>query len=169
DPIAIEALPEGTVLILDFDPGQRFSRISRYRFGQQLDDELSTEAILSLIEEDAESEFTLVGYDMAFVNDRLYVVAADGNQSYAFRLCRRGEEVELQPIAEYLPMRLFGGKALVGTPDGAYYDFAENWIPLVQQRRPRYVAEATLETPLKTILNKPYFDSGEPDCVWHRI
>jgi phage tail-like protein len=169
DPIAIEALPDGTVLILDFDPGHRFSRIFRYRFGQQLSDQLSTEAILSLIEEDQQSEFTLVGYDMAFVNDRLYVVAADGNQSYAFRLCRRGEEIELQPIAEYLPMRLFGGKALVGTTDGAYYDFAENWIPLVQQRRPRYVAEATLETPLKTALDKPYFDSGEPDCVWHRI
>jgi len=169
DPIAIEALPDGTVLILDFDPGQRFSRIFRYRFGQQLNDQISTEAILTLIEEDQQSEFTLVSYDMAFVTDRLYVVAADGNQSYAFRLCLRDGEVELQPIAEYLPMRLFGGKALAGTPDGVYYDFAEDWIPLVQQRRPRYVAEATLETPLKTALDKPYFDSGEPDCIWHRI
>jgi len=169
DPIAIEALPDGTVLILDFDPTQRFSRIFRYRFDQQLSDQLTTEAILSLIEEDAQSDFTLVGYDFAFVKDRLYVVAADGNQSYAFRLCLRDEKVELQPIAEYLPMRLFGGKALVGTSDGAYYDFAEDWIPLVQQRRPRYVPEATLETPLNTALDKPYFDSGEPDCVWHRI
>jgi phage tail-like protein len=169
DPIAIEALPDETVLILDFDPAHRFSRIFRYRFDRQLEDQLTTEVILSLIEEDQQSEFTLVGYDMAFVTDRLYLVAADGNQSYAFRLCLRAEKVELQPIAEYLPMRLFGGKALVGTSDGAYYDFAEDWIPLVQQRRPRYVAEATLETPLKTALDKPYFDSGEPDCVWHRI
>jgi phage tail-like protein len=169
DPIAIESLPDGTVLILDFDPSHRFSRIFRYRFDQQLSDQITTEAILSLIEEDAQSEFTLVGYDFAVVNDRLYVVAADGNQSYAFRLCLRDEKLELRPIAEYLPMRLFGGKALVGTSDGVLYDFAEDWIPLVQQRRPRYVAEATLETPLKTTLDKPYFDSGEPDCVWHRI
>src|SRR5215213_948738 len=169
DPIAIEALPDGTVLILDFDPTHRFSRIFRYRFDQQLDDQISTEAILSLIEEDAQSEFTLVGYDFAVVTNRLYVVAADGNQCYAFRLCLRDEKIELQPVAEYLPMRLFGGKAIAGTSDGAYYDFAEDWIPLVQQRRPRYVAEATLETPLKTALDKPYFDSGEPDCVWHRI
>jgi phage tail-like protein len=179
DPIAIEALPDGTVLILDYDPTHRFSQIFRYRFGQQLSDQMSTEAILKLIEEDAQSEFTLVGYDLAFVPqhdelgqtiaDRLYVVAADGNQSYAFRLCLRDEKVELQPIDEYLPMRLFGGKALVGTPDGAYYDFSEDWIPLVLQRRPRYVPEATLETPLKTALHKPFFDSGEPDCVWHRI
>src|ERR1700752_2858970 len=179
DPIAIEALPDGTVLILDGDPGRKFSQIFRYRFAQQLDDQISTEAILKLIEEDHKSEFTLVAYDMAFVpkhdesgqtvTDRLYVVAADGNQSYAFRLCLRDERVELQPIAEFLPMRLFGGKALAGTPTGAFYDFAEDWIPLIQQRRPRYVAEATLETPLKTALDKPYFDSGEPDCVWHRI
>ena len=169
DPIAIEALPDGTVLILDFDPGQKFSRIFRYRFNQQLSDQLTTEAILSLIEENEQSEFTLVGYDFAVVANCLYVVAADGNQTYAFRMCLRDEKVELQPIAEYLPMRLFGGKALAGTSDGAYYDFAEDWIPLVQQRRPRYVPEATLETPLKTVLDKPYFDSGEPDCVWHRI
>lgn len=179
DPIAIEALPDETVLILDYDPGLRFSQIYRYRMGQQLEDQISTEAILKLIETDQQSDFSLVAYDLAFVPqheesgqtvpDRLYVVAADGNQSYTFRLCLRDEKVELQPIAEYLPMRLFGGKALAGTDSGAYYDFAEDWIPLVQQRRPRYVAEATLETPLKTALNKPYFDSGEPDCVWHRI
>ena len=179
DPIAIEALPDGTVLILDFDPAERFSRIYRYRFSEQLDDEISTEVVLKLIEQPQQNDFSLAGYDMAFVpeheelgelvSDRLYVVAADGNQSYAFRLCLRDGEVELQAIAEYLPMRLFGGKALVGTKTGAFYDFAENWIPLIQQRRPRYVPEATFETPLKTALNRPYFDAGEPDCVWHRI
>jgi phage tail-like protein len=179
DPITIEALLDGTVLILDFEPAQSFSKIYRYRFGQQLGDQITTEVVLKLIEQTQQEDFTLVGYDMAFVReheefgetvtDRLYVVAADGNQSYAFRLCLRDEIVELQPIAEYLPMRLFGGKALVGTKMGAYYDFAENWIPLVQQRRPRYVPEATFETPLKTALDKPYFDGGEPDCVWHRI
>lgn len=179
DPIAIEALPDGTVLILDHDPSLEFSQIYRYRLDQQLPDQISTEAILQRIEESQKADFTLLAYDIAFVPqhdeagqaapDRLYVVAADGNQSYAFRLCLRDEKVELQPIGEYLPMRLFGGKALVGTPAGAYYDFAESWIPLIQQRRPRYVAEATFETPLKTALDKPYFDSGEPDCTWHRI
>src|ERR1051325_146937 len=36
DRIAIEALPDGTVLILDYDPSQRFSRIYRYECGKQL-------------------------------------------------------------------------------------------------------------------------------------
>src|SRR5262249_9253838 len=172
DPIAIEALPDGTVLILDFDPTRRFSRIYRYRHGQQLADAISTGVILKLIEPEHQVDFTLVAYDLAFVpehndengrrvTDRLYVVAADGNQSYVFRLCLRDEQIELQPIAEYLPMRLFAGKALVGAETAAYYDFAETWIPLVKQNRPRYVPEATLETPT--------LDGREPDCVWHRL
>src|SRR5215470_10294643 len=153
DPIAIEALPDGTVLILDFDPTKRFSRIYRYRHGQQLADAISTGVILKLIEPEHQVDLTMVAYDLAFVpehndengqpvTDRLYVVAADGNQSYVFRLCLRDEQIELQPIAEYLPMRLFAGKALVGTETAAYYDFAETWIPLVKQNRPRYVPEA---------------------------
>jgi phage tail-like protein len=172
DPIAIEALPDGTVLILDFDPRERFSRIYRYNFAKQLPDEISSRVMLKLIEPEHQSDFSLVAYDLAFVpahndengqpvTDRLYLVAADGNQSYAFRLCLRDQQIELQPLAEYLPMRLFGGKGLVGADNAAYYDFAETWIPLVRQNRPRYVSEATLET--------PNFDGREPDCVWHRL
>ena len=170
-PIAIEALPDGTVLILDYDKTQRFSKIYRYRYAEQLPDDISTEPILDLIEEEAKPDFKLIGYDIAFVpehtdgrrrlTDRLYVVGSDGNQTYAFRVCLRDARVVLQPIREYLPMRLFGGKALVATDTDAYYDFAEDWIPLKQQHRPRYLPEATL---LTTAL-----DGRDPDCVWHRL
>lgn len=170
-PIAIEALPDGTVLILDYDPSQKFSRIYRYDFAEQLEDELTTNVILGLIEEEHKSDFSLVGYDIAFVRqhdeggeripDRLYVAAADGNQSFAFRICLHQKKAELQPIAEYLPMRLFGGKGLVAAGTGVYYDFADSWIPLIKQRRPRYVAEAELATTV--------FDGLEPNCVWHRL
>jgi phage tail-like protein len=170
-PMAIEALPDGTVLVLDYDQGQRFPTIRRYRYDQLLPDQISTESLLRLIEDEKQAAFKLVGYDSAFVpsherngrqvKDRLYIVGADGNQSYAFRLCLRGEAVELHAIDEYLPMRLFGGKALVGTKTGAYYDFAENWIPLIEQRRPRYVQEATLITPV--------LDGRDPGCIWHRL
>jgi phage tail-like protein len=170
-PIAIEALPDGTVLVLDYDQSRRFPTIHRYRYDALLSDQISTESLLQLIEDENQSAFKLVGYDFAFVpahetsgrqiKDRLYIVGADGNQSYAFRLCLRGERVELKAIDEYLPMRLFGGKALVGTQTGAYYDFAENWIPLIEQRRPRYVEKATLITPV--------LDGREPGCVWHRL
>lgn len=183
DPIAIEALPDGTVLILDYDKKQQFSRIHRYDSEKQLPDELSTKVILGLIEEEQQRDFTLVAYDLAFVpehddagqrvQDRLYVVAADGNQTFAFRVCLRNQRIELQPIAEYLPMRLFGGKGVVAAGGGIYYDFAEGWIPLVAQRRPQYITEATLETPLPSApdspLENPPFDGREPDCVWHRL
>lgn len=171
EPIAIEALPDSTVLILDYNPSLTFSRIFRYDFDEQLPDVLTTHAILGLIEDEHKDDVSLVGYDIAFVPqhdeggetvpDRLYVAAADGNQSFVFQVCLRQKILELQPIAEYLPMRLFGGKGLVTAGYGVYYDFADGWIPLVKQRRPRYVEEATLETPA--------FDGIEPNCVWHRL
>ncbi|HTD88689.1 MAG TPA: phage tail protein, partial [Candidatus Binatia bacterium] len=93
--------------------------------------------------------------------DRLYVAGSQGNQTYAFRVCLRDEKIVLLPIAEYFPMRLFGGKALVAAATDAYYDFAEDWIPLTQQHRPRYVPGATLLTRA--------LDGRDPDCVWHRL
>lgn len=173
NPIAIEALPDGTVLILDHDPDPetRFSRIYRYDLDKRIG-EISTEAMVAEIEAEQASQFRLVGYDIAFVpehvgeqgrevSDRLYVAADDGNQTYAFSLCQTDGQLECQPIGEYLPMRLFGGKGLVAAGSDAYYDFSENWIPLLAQSRPRYVDEATFTT--------PPFDGVEPDCVWHRL
>ena len=97
----------------------------------------------------------------AQVADRLYVVAKNGNQSFAFNISQEGRQLTLEPLAEYLPMRLFGGKGLVRAGTQAYYDFGDGWIPLIEQRRPRYAPEATLLT--------PRLDGGEPDCVWHRL
>jgi phage tail-like protein len=172
-PISIEALPDGTVLILDWDRDkqERFSKIYRYSLGTLLE-EFSTEAMLSLIEIEAKAEFRLVGYDIAFVpehldsngrklRDRLYVAADDGNQTYAFSLCDEKDQPEWQPVDEFFPMRLFGAKGLVAAGTEAYYDFGENWIPLTAQNRPRYVDQATFTT--------QQFDGVEPDCVWHRL
>lgn len=176
DPIAIEALPDGTVLILDRDPDpkQRFSKVYRYDLSQRIG-EISTEAVQPLSDTEQESEFRLVGYDIAFlpkhvadgiaVPDRLYVAADDGNQTYVFNLSQLAQRVglEWQPVPEFLPMRLFGGKGLVTAGTEVYYDFSESWIPVVAQRRPRYEDQATLATPPNA------FDGVEPDCVWHRL
>ncbi|HKO99543.1 MAG TPA: phage tail protein [Pyrinomonadaceae bacterium] len=182
DPIAIEALPDGTVLILDGVPSEEgdssppdekrlFSRIYRYKFDQRLDDSISTNVLRPLFEAEGDGTFSLEGYDIAFVprhddgletvEDRLYVASADGNQTFAFAVCMRESRLELRPIVEYFPMRLFGGKALVTVGNRVYYDFADQWLPLIKQRRPRYVPEATFET--------PHFDGQDPDCVWHRL
>lgn len=204
DPIAIEAMPDGSALILDRNPGADFCRVLRYRFGEQLGAPASAEGMSDLIEgpdDGRESSppvppragsFKLNGYDFAFVPghdgddggrllDRLYVVAENGNQTFAFVVVAGEDDLELRPLADYLPMRLFGGRGLVRAGAEVFYDFGENWIPLVEQRRPRYEPEATLYTPLDEtgsfpdtpadLARPPFhaFDGREPGCVWHRL
>jgi phage tail-like protein len=196
DPIAIEALPDGTVLILDRNPDpqarHQFSLVYRYRMQEQLGPPAPTQVMGGLIENEQSDDFNLVGYDFTFVPehqlddesrvlDRLYIVAEKGNQTFAFNLSGTDEQLSMEPLPDYLPMRLFGGKGLVAVGDEAYYDFGDNWIPLIEQRRPRYAQEATLLTPLneegfanddadEQEQEQPHaFDGREPDCVWHRL
>ncbi|HEY3301930.1 MAG TPA: phage tail protein [Candidatus Binatia bacterium] len=238
DAIAIEALPDGTVLILDRNGSNGFSSIYHFDFTTQLSGPVSTEAMCDLIEKEDSSEasfvvtkktlaaltansvphdvvqglksiqgrkvaggkkflelvrttigdeatatfeslflqharwkFTLIGHDFAFVSKQpsrdgelfgaLYVVEEQGNQTFAFNVSREGGQLKLDPRPAYFPMRLFGGKGLVAAGDQAYYDFDDRWIPLVEQPRPRYQLNATLET--------RKLDGGEPDCRWHRL
>jgi phage tail-like protein len=89
---------------------------------------------------------------------RLFVVDTVGDQAYRFDLTADGPR---RVRREFMPMRLFGGRALVGTGLGVWYDLGERWVPLVPQARPRYVDRAVVVTPI--------FDSREPGCVWHRL
>jgi phage tail-like protein len=174
DPIAIDALPDGTVLILDNTPDARYSLLFHYRLDRPLGVPVSTDAVLAVVEEEEHSGFHLRGYDFAFVDGRdkqrptllgrVYVTAMNGNQTYAFEVFDVAGQLALQALAEYYPMRLFSGKALVTAGDKPHYDFGESWIPLIEQKRPRYEPTATLLTPL----DAPW-DGREPDCVWHRL
>jgi phage tail-like protein len=175
DPIAIEALPDGTVLILSRTAAG--AAVARYRFGERLG---------------LPVDLGQPAHDFAFVPahagsdgpvpDRLYVAATSGNQAYVFDIGRDGDQLWVRPAhpPQYRPMRLFGGKALVAVGYEVYYDFADTWIPLVEQRRPRYVESATLYTPRRDRLAlpggadgiepaRPAFDGREPGCVWHRL
>jgi phage tail-like protein len=186
DPVAIEALPDGTVLILDrVEP---FSLVHRYRLGRPLGQPVSLEAMAPFITGGGAS-FRLVGHDFAFVpahkdedgravRDVLYVASAGGNQSFAFLISQREQPdgaLTLDPLLHYLPMRLFGGKALVNGDGRPYYDFGDGFIPLIEQLRRRYVHAASIYTnrpapsaPSGAVIRAP-FDGREPDCVWHRL
>lgn len=193
DAIAIEALSDGSVLILDGNsdpvplPNNRFSLIHRYRFHEELGKPASTDVVLERVEDSGES-FSLIGYDFAFVAENagsdvdtlghLYVVERNGNQSYAFLLKLEGDQIILESLSDYLPMRLFAGRGLVAGDSGVYYDFENQWVPLVAQPRPRYNLEATIFTPLadedaqipaNRTQPRDAFDGREPDCVWHRL
>ncbi|MCL4499462.1 MAG: phage tail protein, partial [Chloroflexi bacterium] len=166
DPISIEGLPDGTVLILDANPSLGSSTVSRYRFGEQFGRPVKLE------------EFGLIAHDFAFIAehesdegtipDRLYVASAEGNQTFAFEISLGPDgNLLLELLNEYYPMRLFGGKALVRSGTTVYYDFSDSWVPLVQQLRPQYSVEGMLQTPDGT--DRPPFDGRVPDCVWHRF
>ena len=190
DPISIEALPDDSVLILNRADAEDFSIVRRYFRGQKLDD-LKTDRIKTKVKEEKittspPNKFRLRGYDIAFVDgnaerkilDRLYIVGEEGNQAFAFNLICKDDlslspfpdlpsnvvakNLELQPVGEYFPMRLFGGKGFTAAADGkVYYDFGERWLPLIKQNRPGFILTGTLETPV--------FDGKETNCVWHRL
>ena len=187
DPVAIEALPDDTVLLLDnqgvsYEPdteGQLpigFSRLVRYRFGQRLGEPVSIDVVTALL--DPDQPVRLVGHDFVFVAEhpladdpcrlapnRLVIATDGGNQCLAFALSVQDEQLVMIPQREYLPMRLCGGRGLGVFGDRAFYDFGDGdgarWLPLVEQSRPRYAEQAILVTPV--------FDGREPDCVWHRL
>ena len=158
EPIAIEALPDGSVLILDRVPGR--SRLLR----DGIDGRFGAAQLLE--------PFALDGYDFVFVSAStvapkkmkgcLYVATAEGNQATAFDVVTDEHGVfHFTLTTAYLPMRLFGGRGLISNGTYALYDIGEGWVPLTEQRRPRYTATATLHTPV--------FDGREPACVWHRM
>ena len=171
DPIALDALPDGSVIFLDNMLEDGFSRLYRYRLAQQLGSAVSLEAVLNVVDEESQAGFHLIGYDLAFIPATtttkplllgvVFVAAMTGNQCYAFDVFGDDTHLELQARAEFYPMRLFGGKAIVNAGERVYYDFVENWLPLIEQKRPRYELEATLITFV--------LDGKQPDCVWHRL
>jgi phage tail-like protein len=188
DPSSLEALPDGTVLVLDRNPGEAHSLVSRYRFGQQLGGPVAITIPASLIEDGTAADLDVVAHDFAFVPqhtpaggatvpDRLYVVAANGDQTFAFQPSWTDGQLTLTAQTDDLPMRLFGGKGLVTAGDQPYYDFADSWVPLAAQCRPRYAATADLYTPCGVPDDqgrpppgtRPAFDGRVPDCVWHRL
>lgn len=171
DAIAVGALPDGSVLLLQSNPADDFSSIYRFRDGSQLGDPVSLSGVLGLLEPADQTKFELLAFDFAFIaqeqtpfgvrQNTLYAVGQNGDQSWAFAVDYSTDQLALKPIAEYYPMRLFGGRGLITGQTQIYYDSQARWVPLIMQKRPRYVEEATLLT--------PPIDGKQPDCVWHKL
>ncbi|MFN2441755.1 MAG: phage tail protein [Thermoanaerobaculia bacterium] len=169
-PVAIEALPDDSVLILVSPAGERFSRILRLK-GSSLAGEVSTEVAASLVEESKRESFRLLGHDFAVLERRgaaagdgaliLFVVASEGDQAFAFRIEIHENAIQFHALSEFFPMRHYGARALIGGGDQPLYDSQDRWVPLVAQPRYRYATSATVQS-------RP-LDGKEPDCVWHRL
>jgi phage tail-like protein len=171
DAVAVEGLPDGSVLLLQSNPLERFSSIYRIRNGHQIGQPVSLAGLLDLLELKDRDRFSLLGFDFAFISKEqtlgaprektLYVVGQNGDQSWAFTADYSSDQLVLSPVAEYYPMRLFGGHAVIAGPTQVYYDSQNRWVPLIIQRRPRYVEVGSLFT--------QEFDGKQPDCVWHKL
>jgi phage tail-like protein len=177
DAFAIEALPDGSVLILDSESSSGSSRILRYCFARRLGEPVSLAAVGALIEEGENRDFNLTVHDFTYVPanaksgepDQLVVASSEGNQAFSLHMRIDNEQLILEPLPKYFPMRRFGGKGLLLAGTTVFYDFDEGWVPLTMQKRPRYATQAVIESRVAQADTPGDFDSGEPDCVWHRL
>jgi phage tail-like protein len=188
DPVAIEALSDGSVLVLENPPGESYSVVHRFRQGSETGASVSLENALARYVNDSPTTqiphpADVRGYDFAFVAGSslksatlgtLYLVDIFGNQSFGFTLAMQNDVLSLTTQAGFFPMRQFGGRALVSAGSQAYYDFQEIWVPLTQQPHALYQVQAKMELPTHAVSGdlsaQPFaFDGKQPGCVWHRV
>ena len=174
-PVAIAALPDDTVLIMDADADTGTTRVSRYRYRQEIWRSDPVEDRINRVV-DTPEEVAWTGHDMAFLlqsrqetrvpgmTGTLYLVGQDGNQVFAFTTHLGTDSVELRLQDKYFPLRRFQGKGLTASLGKIYYDISGGWNPVAEQPKPRYYSAGVLETSLPSPL-----DGKEPGCVWHRL
>ncbi|MEO7689024.1 MAG: hypothetical protein ABIS51_07035, partial [Sphingomonas sp.] len=94
----------------------------------------------------------------------LLLADTDGNQARRVDLLQRGRRWEARASSATLPLRRFGGRALVAIGNHAYYDSGATdpiWVQVVQVKHRRFADKAAFVTPI--------YDSAAPQCVWDRI
>jgi len=190
DPVAIEPLSDGSVIILDNPPGANYSNLLCYRAGVLIGPPTSLSgvlqpyvSVLDSAEANALSD-SVRGHDVAFVAatspasnsvlGELFVASADGDQSFAFDVSKTSTAYSLTLAEHFFPMRFYSGRALLADSGEVYYDSAERWIPLAEQPRPRFATSTSLPLPpprnmTDAIAGTAAFDGKLPGCVWHRL
>jgi phage tail-like protein len=152
-PAAIATLGDGSVLLLDApekDPAGLFI-IDR-----------KTAVLRPLIRLD----FLATCFTVAERDGVPTVLLADagGNQARRIQLVVRSGRWEADSLSDTLPLRRFGGRALVTIRGVASYDSGATdpiWVPVVETRHRRFSKSAGFVTPI--------YDGGEPQCVWDRL
>lgn len=190
DPVAIEPLPDGGVLLLDNPPGANYSNLLWYRAGVLIGAPVSLSRVLKphisaldSMESNALAD-SVRGHDIAFVAaipaasnsalGELFVASADGDQSFAFDVSKNSGTYSVSLAERFFPMRFYSGKALLANSGDAYYDSADRWIPLAEQPRPRFATSTSLALPPPrniddAVAGTSAFDGKLPGCVWHRL
>ena len=184
-PIAVEALCDGSALVM----GRGGEAPTLHRFTLE-DGKTWSYALADALQahQNVLDELPRVAHEMAFVpaggcsRDRMegqvFVTTPDGNQSFAFNLSGRADELEVDFDPRFYPMRRFGGRALVSAYGEAHYDSGDRWVSLLEYPRPYFAREAVLTLPVRAAEPETLepgtgyvraFDGREPGCVWHRL
>ncbi|MBZ5621153.1 MAG: beta-galactosidase [Acidobacteriia bacterium] len=179
--IGIEALPDGSVLILDSPPSLGYSQLYRHTLAALAGPPVA----LNQLDIGEGAPYALLGQDLAFVagsaqaagtavQGTLYIADAHGEQTFAFDYTSAQAGWAREPNTQFLPMLRFGGKALVTGPPGVSYDFDERWAVLAPQPRTRFETQAVWVLPRRDRLTETdparrAFDGKVPGCVWHRL
>lgn len=155
-PTAIEALADGTFVVLDED-----ADVVRRHDGESV---LATLALADALagRVDEGSDTFVLAHDIAVVDSgdgrpRLFISDRSGAQVFAFDVTDDGVKAR----ADDYPLRRHRGRALLGWRGDAWFDTADDWYPLVLRRRPRHDTDGVLESGV--------FDSDIERCRWHRI
>jgi phage tail-like protein len=165
DPIAVEMLGSGTVLLLDIDAAAGRSRVVR------LTRESATwraEASRWLDELPDVAHDLVVATALQYQSDlparHLFIATRQGNQASAYRIGDSPDTFVLEGVTELFPLRRYFGRALVAIRDRAYYDSGLEvlvWAPIVQQPRALFGKDAVFVT--------PPFDSADVGTTWDRV
>ena len=185
-PVAIEALTDGSVLILTSGTGLFDIKIYRLR-GESIihhvrllsDDTRTLSDAYRLASDreqiDSKENLRLKPFDFAILyqSERdgvlqglLFLVDQQGDQAYGFDLKARKTSWDLTLKTEYYPIRSFGKRGVVASANRVYYESrptkdTTRWLPLTAYPRRRYETEAVLITEM--------FDGKEAACTWHRL
>lgn len=165
DPIAVEMLGEGAVLLLDIDASQGRSRVVRLR---RDGDTWNADASHWLDDmPDLAHDFVLARAKV-FGRDepakQLFIATRSGNQARGYLVDDGADGFALSGVTDLFPLRRFGGRALISIKDDGYYDSgiqAVVWTPIVQLPRAQFESFAQFVTPV--------FDSFEVGTTWDRV
>ncbi|HEY0173000.1 MAG TPA: hypothetical protein VGB98_18445 [Pyrinomonadaceae bacterium] len=195
EPLAIEALPDGSVFILDSPAYARpdvqpppASRVFHMRRADPLSAPLelfapSVETVNELGGATG-TGLSVVGYDFVFLpsgedpstkgmkgtKGTLRVVEREGNQCVDFDLDLSASPNPPRVTPDFRPMHYFGSRALVAHRGETFYDVVSG-DPL-NDRAVRWTQLQEIDerryTP-RAVLLSPVLDGRERGCVWHRL
>ena len=164
-PVAIAALLNGGFWLLEHESIDSASTLWYYPPGATAANEATALPLLTENLIDADDTplglEQIVGYDLVYVRDTLFVTDIKGNQVYGLHVNKLAPLV-IRIEKRYYPLRSLAPVSLiVGQSEIYYLQAGDRWLPLKQLPRQRYQPKA--------VLVLPSFDGHEPGCLWHRL